>query len=121
MPPGVAAGQMVLTALIFSVGAVMGADYTVTVLPPTPDTPPKTSVVIRPLADARGSVASGCANTYDAMLVHALGLAQAPANDHLHQQVVGAARDAHAHPKVELPLRRHIQIYGRHDLLLLLV
>jgi hypothetical protein len=33
---------MVLTALIFSVGAVMGADYTVTVLPPTPDTPPKT-------------------------------------------------------------------------------
>src|SRR6266567_2407572 len=41
------------------------------------------------------------------------------ANDHLEDQVIGAACHPDAYPKVELPLRRDIEVDGRKDLMLL--
>src|SRR5581483_11688852 len=42
------------------------------------------------------------------------------AEDHLHQQVVGAAGGADADTEVELPLRAEVEVDGGHDLVLLL-
>ena len=46
---------------------------------------------------------------------------EAPPENALHNQVIGRRGWAHADADVDLPLRRHVQIGDREDLLLLVV
>ena len=42
---------------------------------------------------------------------------EAAADDHLHQQMIGAVRDSDAHSEIEFPVGTEIQVDRRHDLL----
>ena len=44
---------------------------------------------------------------------------KSPSDDHFENQMIGAARHADAHAKVEFPFRRNVQIDSRNDLMLL--